>query len=267
MLRVQNPQWDFRLVDDKEADTFMGRFFPGKVSDAFHSISPKFGAARADLLRYCLLYIFGGVYLDLDSSLNCPLDDWICNDDTAIVSYERNIFPRPSHGPEIHSMYDLIASFNQSIPQPRIITPPGVKDNIVVQWMMIFAPRHAFLMSAITLVAERVLQWQDNATSGSMQSSLSPGIKTVFLTGPVVYTMAIWDVLLPSGAPKVKGWEEEHQELKYDYRFLGFDYEGYVTFKFKDSHEKEPQGSNYRALRWTEAFKTVGKPSLNALSR
>jgi hypothetical protein len=256
-----------------EAALFMNTYFPGKVAEAFHSISPAFGAARADLLRYCLLYIFGGVYLDLDSSIECPLDDWICDDDTAVLSYEKNTFPRPEHRAEIHLMYDLMASFDQSFLRPEIKAPLGLKDNTILQWMLVYAPKHRFLEEVIHLVADRVLQWKDDTTASSAQSSIGPRIKTIFLTGPVAYTMAIWNILLPlqDEMQKDKRWndvssgklhmEKEEGESKKDYRFLAFDFDGCATFKFKDSHEKEPKGSRYAELNLSERFKRSVKVS------
>ena len=35
----------------------------------------KYGAHKADLLRYCLLFIFGGIYLDIKTILIKPLND------------------------------------------------------------------------------------------------------------------------------------------------------------------------------------------------
>lgn len=43
-------------------------------------IDPKYGAARADLFRYILIYIEGGVYLDIKSSCSIPLNDAISED-------------------------------------------------------------------------------------------------------------------------------------------------------------------------------------------
>ena len=44
---------------------------------AYNAINPLVGAARADIWRYCVLYTFGGLYLDDDSDIKVPLDNVI----------------------------------------------------------------------------------------------------------------------------------------------------------------------------------------------
>jgi len=73
-LQRMNPFWKHSVVSDAEADVFLQDFFPGRVYAAYQKINPRFANARADLLRYCLLYAHGGVYLDLDTHLNVPAD-------------------------------------------------------------------------------------------------------------------------------------------------------------------------------------------------
>ena len=48
----------------------------------------QIGAAKADLWRYLILYKNGGVYLDLDSCFNVPLNQIIDNNDKAIITRE-----------------------------------------------------------------------------------------------------------------------------------------------------------------------------------
>lgn len=41
----------------------MEEHFQGPIFDAYRSINPAFGAMKADFWRYCVLYMYGGVYL------------------------------------------------------------------------------------------------------------------------------------------------------------------------------------------------------------
>lgn len=50
------------LLDDADGRAFIEAVYPPPVLRAFDNIAP--GALRADLLRYCLLFALGGVYLD-----------------------------------------------------------------------------------------------------------------------------------------------------------------------------------------------------------
>ncbi|KAL7530148.1 hypothetical protein ACHAXR_003331, partial [Thalassiosira sp. AJA248-18] len=51
---------------------FLGMHFPPEVREAYESITP--GAFKADLFRYCVLLIRGGVYADMDVLLETNLD-------------------------------------------------------------------------------------------------------------------------------------------------------------------------------------------------
>ena len=62
-LKKQNPEMTFYLFDDTDCRNFIQKYFDKDVVMAFDSIVP--GAFKADLFRYCVLYIHGGVYLDI----------------------------------------------------------------------------------------------------------------------------------------------------------------------------------------------------------
>jgi hypothetical protein len=46
-----------------------------KVAEVFHALSPNALSAQSNILRYALLYPFGGVYLDFDVLVLRPLDE------------------------------------------------------------------------------------------------------------------------------------------------------------------------------------------------
>ena len=83
MLKSLNPGWEHRLYDDVAAEAVLADF-GAEVSEAYYKIEPRYGAARADLLRHLFLYRFGGVYCDIKSGFERPLDSIIRPDDTYI---------------------------------------------------------------------------------------------------------------------------------------------------------------------------------------
>ena len=83
-----NPDYKIILYDDKEIDEFIKLNFDEYVYNAYSKLN--IGAARADFWRYCILYKFGGIYLDLDSEILKPLDELIDENDQAIVTREHN---------------------------------------------------------------------------------------------------------------------------------------------------------------------------------
>jgi mannosyltransferase OCH1-like enzyme len=59
----ENPEFNYALYDDNDCREFLEKYFPPYVLAAFDSLIP--GAYKADLWRYCVLYIHGGIYLDM----------------------------------------------------------------------------------------------------------------------------------------------------------------------------------------------------------
>ena len=76
-IRMQrdNPEWSFHLVNDTMASAFIHSEFSPTVANAYDSL--RYGVAKADFWRYCVLYVHGGVYVDVDSALISPLDHFI----------------------------------------------------------------------------------------------------------------------------------------------------------------------------------------------
>ena len=63
ILKSQNPEFTYYLYDDHMCRDFIQTHFDKVVVWAFDKLKP--GAYKADLWRYCILYMYGGVYLDI----------------------------------------------------------------------------------------------------------------------------------------------------------------------------------------------------------
>ena len=62
-LKEQNPEFEFYLYDDNDCREFIQTHFDHTVVEAFDKLIP--GAYKADLFRYCILFIQGGIYIDI----------------------------------------------------------------------------------------------------------------------------------------------------------------------------------------------------------
>jgi Glycosyltransferase sugar-binding region containing DXD motif len=63
----RNPSWTVYVCDNACKDYFMSTFFANtSILWAYNAINPLVGAAKADIWRYSVLYMFGGLYLDDD---------------------------------------------------------------------------------------------------------------------------------------------------------------------------------------------------------
>lgn len=52
-----------KYFNDEQCETFIRQYFDSKIVSIFKNL--RTGAHKADLFRYCILYKFGGVYLDI----------------------------------------------------------------------------------------------------------------------------------------------------------------------------------------------------------
>jgi|GEM_PF-1658550 len=69
-----NPEYEYRFFDDNDIITFISTDFPDYL-DGYKRL--KYGASKADLWRYLIIYKFGGVYADMDCKCLTPLRKWI----------------------------------------------------------------------------------------------------------------------------------------------------------------------------------------------
>lgn len=76
--KKKNPEYDYYLFDDSDCDEYIKLNFDPRVYKAYQKIIP--GALKADLWRYCVLYIQGGVYIDLDTFCLGSIDDLLDED-------------------------------------------------------------------------------------------------------------------------------------------------------------------------------------------
>ena len=87
-MKRKNPEWKYEFYDDRRFEEFFRSEFPQDYYKAYRSLT--IGAAKADFFRYAVLYIYGGVYLDIDSYVKTPFDRFLNPDDEAVVSHEGN---------------------------------------------------------------------------------------------------------------------------------------------------------------------------------
>jgi mannosyltransferase OCH1-like enzyme len=62
-IKKNNPRFRYYLFDDNDCREFIKMNFPSNVLYAYDSLIP--GAYKADLWRYCILYKYGGIYMDV----------------------------------------------------------------------------------------------------------------------------------------------------------------------------------------------------------
>lgn len=86
-LKELNPGYEYYLYDDNDVEDFIKTYYNDDILKTYYKINPDYGPARADFFRYLLMYIKGGIYLDIKSSCSISFDSIINEDDEYILSH------------------------------------------------------------------------------------------------------------------------------------------------------------------------------------
>ena len=81
-----NPKWEYRYISGKEREEFVLKNFGMEWHNIYTSYSVN--VLKADLWRYMCLYIYGGLYSDLDILCKKPIESWLDLDLNFVVSEE-----------------------------------------------------------------------------------------------------------------------------------------------------------------------------------
>lgn len=114
-IREYAPEYNHIVLDDSEISEFLQAHFSPSVYYTFLNL--RSGAHKADLARYCLLYIYGGVYMDIKTELIGPLSELFRDPDTlyTVLSYQKRqiyqgIIASPPKNPFFLSLIDYIVA-------------------------------------------------------------------------------------------------------------------------------------------------------------
>lgn len=182
-LKEMNPNWKYTLFDDVSQYQFIKSVGSNRFIKSYERIHPLFGAARADLFRYLIVFLHGGAYFDIKSGVIRPLDDILKKDDSFIISQWDN-------GPD--------GRFPGGGIKPPLTNIPGGEYE---QWNLISSPGHPFLAAVI----EQVMLNVENYNAVKFGHG-SKGTLNVF--GPNVFTLAIHPVLDHFPHRKIISWKE-----------------------------------------------------------
>jgi mannosyltransferase OCH1-like enzyme len=86
--KILNPEYNIFLFDKNDCINFLKKNFDTNVLKAFNFVKPF--SYKCDLMRLCLLYIYGGIYSDIRMTLLKPLKNIIKEDIDFICSVDKN---------------------------------------------------------------------------------------------------------------------------------------------------------------------------------
>ncbi|WP_228243528.1 glycosyltransferase family 32 protein [Porphyrobacter sp. GA68] len=165
-LKAANPDWRHFLYDEAAALNFIETHYDPRTLNAFLAIDRRYGAARADYLRHLIIYRLGGVYLDIKSFADRPLNDIIKPDDTYLLSQWTD-----NRTGDAHEGFGLHRDLKH------------VVGGEYQTFHIIAAPQHPFSAAAIERITRNILgyrPWHSVGRNGVLRT-----------TGPIAYTLAI----------------------------------------------------------------------------
>lgn len=169
-LQSKNLDWEYRFYDENACSSYILKNYSLEIFEIYNSINPLYGAARADLFRYLVLYKEGGVYLDIKSSCIIPLSDLIDENDEFFISNWPNLKGEKFYG----------AGFLKEL--------KGIEYGEYQQWYIISKPNSPFLKSVIDKVLSNIKEYNPWKIGVAK-------IGVLRLTGPIPYTLAIHPLL------------------------------------------------------------------------
>lgn len=111
-LVLLNPEYDYIFFNSVDRRKFIKTHFDSSVLLAYDTLTP--GAFRADLFRYCFLYIKGGCYVDDKSIARKPFRDIIKDVNTPMIICED--YESSNKIPSLRKYNALLNSIIMSIP-------------------------------------------------------------------------------------------------------------------------------------------------------
>jgi mannosyltransferase OCH1-like enzyme len=176
-----NPEFDYYLYSEDECELFIKNNFDLNTYNAFMSINSVYGAMKADFFRYCILYKKGGIYLDIKSRINYPLDTLIEDEDDCLL--------------------DILKSDLE----------PWRKNNPTYeQWLLIFSPNHPYLLEVINTMVNNIINKYEPFIENI--PILNSKQKILHITGPDMFSKCIHNYL--------KNNISLHRTIDYDKYFL-----------------------------------------------
>ncbi len=199
-LKALNPGWNHRLWDNLQAESHIRAFYGDEMLNTYRMIDPRYGAPRSDFVRHLLLHTLGGVYFDIKSGCETPLDELIRPDDSYLLA----------QWPEGHPC---------SYPHRALAHIPGGE---FVTWFVAAEPAHPFSAAMISTMVKNVAtytSWSGFGRTGALQ-----------LAGPIAYTLAIHPILS----------EHPHRFVPFDGLYYSIEYDHQGAFPQHYSQQIAP---------------------------
>lgn len=114
---IKNPEYEWYFMDDDKCEQFIKDHFSQEFYNMYQSL--PYGVMKSDTWRIAIVYVYGGLYADLDTFCMKEIDTWIENYDL-VVSEEPPagtisnfcFAAKPKHPALLMCLNELINNYN-----------------------------------------------------------------------------------------------------------------------------------------------------------
>ncbi|PYH88279.1 TPT-domain-containing protein [Aspergillus ellipticus CBS 707.79] len=159
-MRAQNPDWEYVLWDDETNRMLVEQYFPWFLTDYLRL--PK-EIHRADVVRNLYMYLFGGMYADVDTEALRPVEPLFTGHATSLDKHTRILSSGPSNKNKDTTQRGFVGHMAH---KPGLDGPAAVPNG----WMA-SPPGHPFWLLPVIHVIEN----PNGNGDGSVESLTGPG--------------------------------------------------------------------------------------------
>jgi len=136
---IQQKNYHYKFMNDEQIQNFIKEHFNPRILQVFKQL--PLGVMKADMWRYCVLYVHGGIYSDIDSVSLKPIKEWNIRDEDRIIIGLEN-------------------------------------DKHFCQWTILSEPKHPILKKVIEMIVEEAENGIDTKNEHFVHHHTGPGIWT-----------------------------------------------------------------------------------------
>lgn len=129
--------WKYNLYDETRRSDIIRSNFDDTIWKAYSLIRPEYGPCRADLFRYCLMYLYGGVYIDIKSELNPKI-------------FSSPVFCDPKK-------HIYLSHWSEQYKGVGETNPNFAPNGEICNWILISKPKQQFWLDLIRSIANEIL--------------------------------------------------------------------------------------------------------------
>ena len=166
-----NPEWEYKFYDIESIDKYIKQHESEYVYNAYKKINPKYGAVISDFFRYIVMYHEGGLYLDIKSKINKPLDEWVHKNKLLI------------------SFFGNYEEFNQILVSKYYKNCSKQFKSQVSQFAFIYPKNFPILRKLIDYITKKIYSFKENYLLKIILDNNTYNIYKIFtLSGPWIYS-------------------------------------------------------------------------------